>query len=140
MGIYCGVDIIEIDRLKKSIEEVDGFRDRVFTAGEIAYCDNRKRARHESYAARFAAKEAILKALGTGLAEGISWKQIEILNNEKGKPYAVLSQRAQEIFESIGAKTMDVSLSHCSAYAIAYVVIDTRGGDGADEDKTASLR
>lgn len=124
MAVYCGVDIIEIDRLKNSIEEVDGFRDKVFTTVEIAYCENRRKARFESYAARFAAKEAVLKALGTGMAEGLGWKQIEILNDDKGKPHAVLSQRARELFESMGAKTMDVSVSHCGAYAIAYVVID----------------
>ena len=124
MAIYCGVDIIEIDRLKNSIENVDGFKDRVFTAGEIAYCENRKKARFESYAARFAAKEAVMKALGTGMADGLGWKQIEILNNDKGKPYAVLSQRALELYESMCAKGMDVSISHCSDYAVAYAVID----------------
>lgn len=124
MAIHCGVDIIEIDRLRNSIESVDGFRDRVYTVGEIAYCENRKKARFESYAARFAAKEAVLKALGTGMAEGLGWKQIEILNDDKGKPYAVLSQKALELFEIMGAKSMDVSVSHCGDYAIAYAVID----------------
>lgn len=124
MAIYCGVDIIEINRLKNSIQDVDSFRDRVFTTGEIAYCENRNKAKFESYAARFAAKEAVLKALGTGMAEGLGWKQIEILNDDKGKPYAVLSQRALELFASMGAKSMDVSVSHCGEYAIAYAVID----------------
>lgn len=124
MAIYCGVDIIEIDRLKSSIEKVDGFRERVFTPKEIDYCENRKKARYESYAARFAAKEAVSKALGTGIATGMGWKQIEILNDENGKPYAVLTQRALEIFENMHVKSMDVSLSHCGDYAIAYAVID----------------
>lgn len=124
MAIYCGVDIIEIDRLRKSIEDVDGFKDRVFTAGEISYCENRKKAKFESYAVRFAAKEAVMKALGTGMAKGLGWKQIEILNNDMGKPYAILSQRAQELFEGMGAKSMDVSVSHCVDYAVAYAVID----------------
>lgn len=124
MAIYCGVDIIEIDRLKSSIQDVGGFRDRVFTTKEIAYCENRKKARFESYAARFAAKEAVLKALGTGMAEGLCWKQIEIFNDDKGKPHAALTLRARELFENMGAKSIDVSVSHCGEYAIAYAVID----------------
>ncbi len=124
MAVFCGVDIIEIERLRKSIEEVGGFRERVFTDGEIAYCENRKKARYESYAARFAAKEAVLKALGTGLADGLGWRQIEILNDDRGKPHAILTSRARELFEAMGAKGMDVSVSHCGAYAIAYAVIE----------------
>lgn len=125
MAIQCGVDIIEIERLMHSIDTVEGFRDRVFTKAEIAYCENRKKAKYESYAARFAAKEAIMKALGTGMAEGIGWKQIEIINDEKGKPNAVLSGSACELYETMGAKSMDVSLSHCRDYAVAYAVIET---------------
>ncbi len=124
MAIYCGTDIIEIDRLKNSIQNINGFSERVFTEREIVYCENRKNAKFESYAARFAAKEAVVKALGTGMADGLSWKQIEILKDDKGKPYALLSLRALELFDNIGAKSMDVSLSHCGVYAIAYAVID----------------
>ena len=124
MAIYCGVDIIEIERLKNSIDNVDGFRERVFTEVEGTYCENRKRARYESYAARFAAKEAVMKALGTGMAEGVGWKQIEIVNDEKGKPHVVLTARALELYEEMGAKGIDVSVSHCSDFAIAYAVID----------------
>ncbi len=124
MAIYCGVDIIEINRLKNSIESVDGFRDKVFTADEISYCENRNKARFQSYAARFAAKEAVLKALGTGMADGLDWKQIEVLNDERGKPRAVLSKRALELFDGMRAKSMDVSVSHCNDYAVAYAVIE----------------
>lgn len=124
MAIFCGVDIIEIDRLKKSISEQKGFRDRVFTDGEINYCENRNKAKYESYAARFAAKEAVAKALGKGIADGLEWKQIEVLNNELGKPYVVLKRRALELFNEMGGMSMDISLSHCNEYAVAYVVID----------------
>lgn len=124
MAIYCGIDIIEIDRLKNSIDNIDGFRDRVFTDIEAAYCENRKKAKYESYAARFAAKEAVMKALGTGMAEGLGWKQIEIVNDDKGKPHALLTLKAKELYEGMGAKSMDVSISHCGDYAIAYAVID----------------
>lgn len=123
MSVYCGVDIIEIERLKKSIEEIDSFKERVFTKNEIEYCDKRNKARYESYAARFAGKEAVLKALGTGLAEGLEWKMIEILNDEKGKPNVVLSQKALELYEGLGARDIDISVSHCGSYAVAYVVI-----------------
>ena len=125
MAIFCGVDIIEIDRLKVSITEQKGFRDRVFTDSEISYCEKRNKAKFESYAARFAAKEAVLKALGKGIADGLEWRQIEVLNNELGKPYVVLYRRALELVNEMGAKSMDISLSHCSEYAVAYVVIDT---------------
>ncbi|HEX2945351.1 MAG TPA: holo-ACP synthase [Clostridia bacterium] len=123
MSVFCGVDIIEIERVRKSIEELSSFKDRVFTSKEIDYCDKRNKARYESYAARFAGKEAVLKALGTGLADGLEWKMIEILNDEKGKPYVTLSQKALELYEDMGAKDIDISVSHCGSYAVAYVVI-----------------
>lgn len=125
MAIFCGVDIIEIDRLRKSIEDLQGFRDRVFTEGEISYCEKRSRAKYESYAARFAAKEAVLKALGTGLSDGLEWKQIEVLNDEKGKPYVLLYQKVLETFNTMGGKSIDISLSHSGELAVAYAVIDT---------------
>jgi len=124
MAIRCGTDIIEIDRIKRSLDELEGFRSRVFTENEIKYCENRNKARYESYAARFAAKEAVLKALGTGLAEGIQWKDIEIMRDEKGKPYVVLSNRALELFNNMDGKGIDISISHCSSYAVAYAVIE----------------
>lgn len=125
MAVLCGVDIIEIERLKKSILEQRGFARRVFTDREIEYCESRNMVKFESYAARFAGKEAVMKALGTGLADGIEWKQIEILNNEKGKPYVVLTKKALERFDALGGKGIDISLSHCAAYAVAYAVMDT---------------
>lgn len=125
MSIYCGTDIIEIDRIKESLENVSGFRERIYTEGEIAYCELRKKAKYESYAARFAAKEAVMKALGTGMADGLGMKQIEIYNDSKGKPHVNLTQRAMELFQFMGAKNIDISLSHCGKYAIAYVVIET---------------
>mgnify|MGYP000070429735 CR=1 FL=1 len=124
MAIRCGTDIIEIDRIKKPLDEFESFRYRVFTDKEIEYCESRNMARYESYAARFAAKEAVLKALGTGLAEGIEWKHIEIMRDEKGKPYVILSNKALELFNKMGAKGIDISISHCSAYAVAYAVIE----------------
>lgn len=125
MPVHCGVDIIEIDRIKKSVEELESFRNRVFTEKEIVYCEGRHKAKYESYAARFAAKEAVLKALGTGLADDVEWKHIEICNDERGKPMAVLTERALELFREMNGKSIDISLSHCSTYAVAYAVIES---------------
>ncbi|NLK87521.1 MAG: holo-ACP synthase [Clostridiaceae bacterium] len=125
MSVHCGVDIIEIDRVKKSVDELAGFKSRVFTEKEIAYCEGRNKAKYESYAARFAAKEAVLKALGTGLADGVEWKHIEISNDERGKPVVLLTCRALDIFREMNGKSIDISLSHCSAYAVAYAVIES---------------
>ncbi|NLH95955.1 MAG: holo-ACP synthase [Clostridiaceae bacterium] len=126
MAVRCGVDIIEIERIRRSLEELGSFRDRVFTGHEISWCESRNRARYESYAARFAAKEAVLKALGTGLADGIEWKDIEIRNDEKGKPEVVLAGRALEIYRAMGARSIDISLSHCGSHAVAFVVIEQK--------------
>jgi holo-[acyl-carrier protein] synthase len=124
MAIRCGVDIIEIDRIKRSLEDLESFRNRVFTDNEIKYCEMRNKAKYESYAARFAAKEAVLKALGTGLAGGTELKQVEVMNDEKGKPFVILTKRALELFNALGAKGIDISISHCSSYAVAYAVIE----------------
>jgi holo-[acyl-carrier protein] synthase len=125
MAIYCGVDIVEIERIKHSFDTCGiEFRDRVFTMNEINYCESRNMVKYESYAARFAAKEAVSKAFGTGIGEGVKWKDIEILNNEQGKPFVVLSDRAEDIFEQMKGKGISLSLSHCRHYAVAYAVIE----------------
>jgi holo-[acyl-carrier protein] synthase len=127
LGILCGVDIIEIDRIKKSFERSGpAFRDKVFTEKEIEYCEDKKVVKYNSYAARFAAKEAISKAFGTGISKGISWKNIEIFNNEQGMPYVTLSGGAKDFFNEIGATDISLSLSHCENYAVAYAVILTK--------------
>ena len=124
MAVYCGVDIVEIDRIRKSLEDSGtSFRDRVFTEREIAYCEGRKAARFESYAARFAAKEAVSKAFGTGIGE-VGWKDIEVLKDEKGKPYVVLSENARKIYDKMHGLGISISLSHSSHYAVAYAVIE----------------
>lgn len=126
MGILCGVDIIEIDRIRKSIETIgEAFRDRVFTEKEVNYCEGKKAAKYESYAARFAAKEAVSKALGTGIGKGVSWRDIEVVNDENGKPHVFLTCRAKEIFDEAGAVELSISLSHSESYAVAYAAILT---------------
>lgn len=118
-----GVDLIEIDRIKQAIERNgQRFIDRVYTKAEQEYCE--QRPSFACYAARFTAKEAFLKALGTGLRKGMRWQDIEVYTDELGKPhvqlYGYLEERAkQEKFEHV-----HLSLSHSSAYAIAQVVIE----------------
>lgn len=114
-----GTDIIECARIASSLErQGTRFLERLFTKKEIAYCERyNESSRH--YAGRFAAKEAILKALGTGLSPEISWTDIEVLNDERGKPQASLSPRALPLLEG-GA--LEISISHCEAYATAVAI------------------
>lgn len=126
MGILCGIDIIEIDRVKKSMEAHEkSFRSKVFTDKEIEYCENKKSAKYKSYAARFAAKEAVSKALGSGIGEMVGWKDIEVLVHEDGKPYIMLSGKGKELYEKLGAVDISISISHCSNTAVACAVIQT---------------
>jgi holo-[acyl-carrier protein] synthase len=125
LAVYCGVDIIEIERLKESIEDGGhSFRDRVFTEAEIDYCESRKNGKYASYAARFAAKEAVSKAFGTGMGGGIKWRDIEIVNDENGKPLVRLTEKARERFDELNGIRISVSLSHCKTYAVAYAIVE----------------
>lgn len=118
--IGIGTDIIECSRIDQMIEKHgDVFLNRVYTPNEITYCCKRKAA-NQHYAGRWAAKEAVLKALGTGWAHGIQWTDVEVVNQQGGKPEIVLSGRAQEISESQGITAMMISISHCKGYATAY--------------------
>lgn len=122
MIIGIGCDIIEIDRVKRACER-EGFVKRVFTEKEIAYCEARKKQAFSSYAARFAAKEAVLKALGTGLREG-ELKEIEVFNDELGKPSISLYGYHKELAEQKGVRNIHLSLSHSQAEAIAYCIME----------------
>jgi len=121
MKIKTGVDIIEIDRVKQSIEETDGkFCARVYTEKEIEYCESKKAQKYQHYAARFAAKEAVFKAVSPVLKSkyDIGWKDIEILNDENGRPFVnILNEKVN------GIKNIDISMSHCKQYAVANVII-----------------
>lgn len=123
--LLIGTDIIEVERLKASLEngEKGRFSARVFTPGEVLYCESKKAARYQSYAARFAAKEAVAKAFGTGIGENAFFNEIEILNDKNGKPFVNLYGRAKSYYEALGATGISVSLSHCKEYAVAYVTI-----------------
>ena len=117
-----GIDIAEVSRLKKAIEKSESFKEKVFTQLENDYCESKK-SMYQSYAARFAVKEAFLKALGTGWSNGIAWKDIETVNDANGKPTVVLYAKAKELFESLGLKEIHVSISHTKDIAIASVII-----------------
>ena len=124
MDIRCGTDIIEVRRIEKSLDSVAGFAKKVFTDGEIAYCDKKKAGRHESYAARFAAKEAFMKALGIGMFAGAAFNEIEVENDaETGAPRLILHGGAAEQYAGIGGTSLSVSLSHTAETAVATVVI-----------------
>ena len=125
MIISIGIDVVDISRLEERLsKESTRFRDRVFTPLEIAYCEGRP-SKFASYAARFAAKEAALKALGTGWAEGLGWQQIEITNDAAGAPSLHLSGPALERFHKLGARQAHVSLSHARDVAIAQVIFES---------------
>jgi holo-[acyl-carrier protein] synthase len=118
MEMAVGVDVILISRVQKVLERHPRrFLERVFTPEEVAFC----RGRTPELAARFAAKEAIMKALGTG-ARGLAWREIEVLPNRRGKPLVYLHGQARQRGEKIGVRGLDVSLTHDSDLAIAVVV------------------
>lgn len=121
MKVNCGTDIIEISRIKESIESAgEIFLNRVYTEKEIEYCESKKVQKYQSYAARFAAKEAIFKAISMQLEDkySVCWKDIEILNSKQGRPIVNLYGIDMSDIESI-----DISLSHCKDYAVAYAVV-----------------
>lgn len=119
MKIKTGVDIIEIERVKKSIEETEGkFCERVFTQKEIEYCESKKAQKYQHYAARFAAKEAVFKAISFNLSNkyDIGWKDIEILNDDAGRPYVNILK------PNIKIGDINISISHCKEYAVSSVI------------------
>ena len=118
-----GIDIVEVSRIQKAIEKSDSFTKKVFTEKEIAYCEARN-TKIQSYAARFAAKEAFLKALGTGWSSGIAWTDIETVNDADGAPHINLFSVAKEIFDDKKCSSVYVSLSHVKETAIASVIIE----------------
>ncbi len=117
-SLTTGVDIIEISRVRQVLERYgQRFLKRVFTAGEIEYC----RDRPANLAARFAAKEATMKALGTGV-RGVGWKDIEVIRHDSGAPAVVLHGRAKRRAQRLAVEEISLSLSHSREYAVAFVV------------------
>lgn len=120
MKIECGTDIIEISRIRESIEEAgENFLNRIYTKAEIEYCESKKVQKYQHYAARFAAKEATFKAISSLLKDkySICWKDIEVINDSQGKPSVNILGVDETKIQSIS-----ISISHCKEYAVANVV------------------
>ena len=118
-----GIDMIEVKRVAEKIGKESGFRELVFSEKEIAYCESKKK-KFEHYAARFAAKEAFFKALGTGWLEDTRFNEVEVTNNNEGKPGIILSGLTLNTINTMGIKTILVSLSHIKKTASAVVIIE----------------
>jgi holo-[acyl-carrier protein] synthase len=124
MILGTGVDIAEVPRIRKSVERFgDRFLRRIFTDGEILYCEQ-KASRFESYAARFAAKEAGMKALGTGWSRGVCWRDIEVVRPKGQRPTIQLHGEAAAIAVQLGAKNIALSITHTSEQALAHVILE----------------
>jgi holo-[acyl-carrier protein] synthase len=124
MIVGTGIDIAEVPRIAASIERFGGrFLRRVFTAGEIRYCES-KSNRAERYAARFAAKEAAMKALGTGWSHGVRWRDIEVSRQPGGRPTILFHGKAAEVAAKLGTAHIALSLSHTAEQAIAQVILE----------------
>lgn len=124
MQIKSGIDIIEVERIKNSIDE--NFLNKVYTENEIQYCESRKKNKYQSYAARFAVKEAAFKAISTLIKDkySISWKNIETTNDKTGKPIVKFISLTKEVEKELAKiESIDVSISHLEKYAVATVNI-----------------
>jgi holo-[acyl-carrier protein] synthase len=125
MVLGVGTDLMETKRIEVSIDRFgERFLERVFTTGEIAYCMRKKKNAAESFAARFAAKEAGAKALGTGISRGVTWKELEVRREANGRPTLHLSGRAAELAGAMGVRRMQLSLTHSRELAMAVVVAE----------------
>jgi holo-[acyl-carrier protein] synthase len=125
MIVGTGIDIIEVPRIARSIERFgERFLDRIFTPDEIRYC-NSKHNRVERFAARFAAKEAAMKAIGTGLRRGVTWQDVQVGREPGGRPTILLTGEAAKFAAALGTKRAALSLSHTAEHAIAQVILES---------------
>ena len=116
--IAIGVDVVEIVRVERLLERHPNAADKLFSPAERAYCEARRRA-GEHFAARFAAKEAVLKALGCGLRDGVRWRDVEVETAENGRPSVLLHGRAESLATELGVAQLELSLSHAAGVAVA---------------------
>ncbi len=124
MIVGTGVDLAEVDRIQRSIERYgEKFIKRIYTPGEIAYVE-RKANKFERYAARFAAKEAGMKAIGTGWRHGVTWQDFEVANLRTGKPTLLLHGVAARYAERLGVKNIALSITHTAALGMAHVILE----------------
>lgn len=125
MIISTGVDLAEVARIRRALEDArtgNRFRQRVFTQNEIEYCESKRRGKYESYAGRFAAKEAVMKALGRGWGAQVSWLNIEVSRAPSGKPDIVLHQKTAARAAQLGIRRWALSMTHTAEHGMAYVI------------------
>lgn len=125
MILSIGIDIVEVYRIRDTIARTPRFAERVFTAQERKYCEGRGAAGAQSYAARFAAKEAFLKALKTGWRGKITWHDIEVVLDEAGVPSLWITGEAKRLLDSMSAARAHLSLAHTTEHAVAYVILES---------------
>jgi len=126
MIVSTGIDIVEVYRIAETMARTPRFTERVFTKAEREYCDAKGAAAAQSYAGRFAAKEAFLKALKTGWRGKITWHDIEIVNDADGVPSLMVSGEAGQLLADLGATVTHVSISHTTEHATAHVIFESR--------------
>ena len=124
MILSTGIDIVEVYRIAQTIERTPRFAERVFTVAERDYCDSKGAAAAQSYAGRFAAKEAFLKALKTGWRGKITWHDMEILPDDQGVPVLNISGEASTLFDATGATRAHLSISHTAEHAVAQIIFE----------------
>ncbi len=127
MIVSTGVDLAEVERIRAALADPRigaRFRQRVFTATEIAYCEKKQRGKYESYAGRFAAKEAVMKALGRGWGAKVRWVDIEIVRARSGKPAIVLHDKTACLAEELGIRRWALSITHTREHGLAFVVAE----------------
>jgi holo-[acyl-carrier protein] synthase len=124
MILGTGIDMIEVERVSEKMARAEGFRELVFSKNEIDYCEKKKN-KFEHYAVRFAAKEAFYKAIGSGWMNGTAFNEIEISNDDKGKPSLTLIGETYQLMDQLKIKTIHVSLTHLKTMAAAVVIIES---------------
>ena len=133
-AVGLGVDIVEIARMKKILERTPSFARKVFSCEECCYCEDTA-APEVHFATRFAAKEAVVKALGTGFTRGIGVRDIEVKRSSKGRPYVVLSGRAKQVAKKLGVRELPISLSYTHTDAVACALAITEDSQKAAEER-----
>lgn len=129
--VGTGIDAIEVGRVERALNHHrtgERFRHRVFTEGEIAYCESRGLPRYQSYAARFAAKEAVMKAMGTGWNRNVGWSEIEVVRERGKAPTIALSGKAAAYARKRNIARFHLSITHTREQAIAYVIAESSAG------------
>lgn len=133
-AVGLGVDIVEVGRMKRILERTPSFAERVFSPDECAYCD-RMASPATHYALRFAAKEAVVKALGTGFSDGIGVRDIEVVRTKSGRPIAKLTGRALDVAQELGVRELSISLSYTHTDAVACAMVVTEASVRASEQR-----